>query len=232
MRAGAGGTTARRIRVDEIERAQPRVPVLVAQADRNLVGDRTRETRALARKGQIVGFAHVEIEIDRIQRDECRQQGRRAGGGPAAGDQAPDRDEPCADATGEGRGDVTIFDVELGVANLGFGVVDRGLRGELLGHALVDRLGGSEIASLQRLGANELAVGESEARRCGPELGGRLGELDLVGARIDDEKQVALVDDLPWPRKPIRVSTSRRSGVLTVTVAGGIGTAAAWPPSR
>src|SRR4029077_2168926 len=105
--------------------------------------------------------------------------------------------EPRADATGEGRGDVTIFDVELGVADLGFGVVDRGLRGELLGHALVARLGGSETASFQHLGANELAVGESEARGRGPELGGRLGELDLVGARIDDEKQVALVDDLP-----------------------------------
>ena len=161
-----------------------------------LIGRRCREMRAFAREGQIVGFAHVEVEIDGIERDERRQQGRRAGGGPAAGDQAADRDQARADAAREGGGDVAIFEVELGVADLGLGVVDGGLGGGLLVHALVDGLGGSEIALLQRLGANELAGGKGKARGRGLELGGRLGELDLIGARIDDEKEIALVDDL------------------------------------
>ena len=126
-----------------------------------MIGDRAGETRTLAREGQVVGLAHVEVEIDRIQRDEGRQQGRRAGGGPAAGDQAADRDEARADAAGEGCSDVPIFEVELGVADLGLGVVDGGLGGGLLGHALVDGLGGSEIAALQRLGADEFAAGEA-----------------------------------------------------------------------
>ena len=54
-----------------------------------------------------------------------------------------------------------------------------------------------KLLRLQRLGANELAGGEREARGRGLELGVRLGELDLIGARIDDEEKIALVDDLP-----------------------------------
>src|ERR1700724_1542892 len=102
-----------------------------------------------------------------------------------------------ADATGEGRGDAAIFDIELGVAYLGLGVVDRGLRAALLGSALVDGLGRSETGAQERLGATELDAGEREARRRGLQLRGRFGKLDLVGAGIDHEEEIALMDDLP-----------------------------------
>jgi hypothetical protein len=99
-----------------------------------------------------------------------------------------------ADATREGRSDAAIFDTELGVAYLGPGVVDRGLRAALLGGALVDGLGRSESGAQQRLGATELDAGEREARRGGLQLRGRLGKLDLVGAGIDQEEEIALMD--------------------------------------
>ena len=78
-------------------------------------------------KGQEIGFAHVEVEIERIERDQRRQQRGRAGSGAAARDQASDRNLARADAAGEGRAHAAIFEVELGVSDARLGVLDRGL---------------------------------------------------------------------------------------------------------
>ena len=86
-----------------------------------------------------------------------------------------------ADAAGERRHDAAVLEVEPRVADLGVGVIDRGLRGADLGRALVDILGRAEIGTPERTGASELAVGEREARLRCRELGVRLGEPDLVG---------------------------------------------------
>src|SRR5262249_45666700 len=147
-------------------------------------------------KGQIVRLAHVEIEIDGIERDQRRQQGGRAGGCPAASDQAADRHLAGADPSGEWRRDVAIFEVELGVPDACLGILDRGLRGVLFVGALVDRLLCAEVAAPERLRTHELAVRECKACNRRLQLGLRLGQLDFVRAWIDDEEKIALMDDL------------------------------------
>src|ERR1700761_1598352 len=66
----------------------------------------------------------------------------------------------------------------------------------MVGGALVDGLLGCELAALERLRAIELVVGELDAG--GRRLQRRLGLLqpDLVGARVNYKKQIALMDDL------------------------------------
>ena len=58
--------------VDEIQRALPGEAVLVAKADRHLVGCPDAWMRAAGRR-QVIGLAHVEIEIDRIERNQRRE---------------------------------------------------------------------------------------------------------------------------------------------------------------
>ena len=70
-----------------------------------------------------------------------------------------------ADAPGEGRGDAAMFEVELGVADLRLGVLDRGLRGALVGRALVDGLRRSERLCGEVLGAIELRGRRAQAAR-------------------------------------------------------------------
>ncbi len=154
-----------------------------------------REAR-LAGEGQVVGLAHVEVEMDRIERDHGCQQGRWTAGVAAAGDQAADRNLMRADAARERCDDPAVLEVEPRVADLGVGVIDRGLCRADLRRALVDILGRAEIGALERSRTTELAVGEGEARLRCRELGVRLGQPDLVGGGIDHEQQIALLDDL------------------------------------
>ena len=156
-----------------------------------------RKTESLARKRQEIGFAHVEIEIEGIERDQCCQQRGRAGGGAAARDQASDRNLACADAPCERRPHAGIFEIELGIVHARLGVLDRCLRGIVVVGALVDRLLGCELAALERLRPKQLVVGQCHASGRGLQRRLRLFQLDLIGPGIDDEEQVALVHDLP-----------------------------------
>ena len=79
--------------VDKVERAGADEAVLVAEAESDLIGERSGHARTLARKGEVVGFAHVEVEIDRIERHQRGEQGGGADAAAAAGDQAADGDE-------------------------------------------------------------------------------------------------------------------------------------------
>src|SRR5205823_13707172 len=101
--------------VDEVERAFAAEIVLVAQPDRDLVGERTIEAGALAREGQEIGFAHVEIEIERIKGNEGRKKRGRPGCGAAARDQASDRNLARAEAPPKGRAHAAIFEIALGI---------------------------------------------------------------------------------------------------------------------
>src|SRR5262249_3815629 len=135
-------------------------------------------------------------EIDRVERDERRQQGRRTCRSAVAGDEVTDGDEMRADAPGEGRRDAAMLEVELRVADLRLGIVDGGLRGPQVGRALVDVLGRPEVAALQFLSAIELALSEREPGRSRLELGLGLGQPDLIGAGVDGEEEITLVDDV------------------------------------
>ena len=101
--------------VDEVERAVAGEIVLVAEADRDLVGERAADAGALAREGQEIGFAHVEIEIERIERDERRQQRRRAGRGAAAATRLPIETWRAPMRPVNGAAHVAIFEIELGI---------------------------------------------------------------------------------------------------------------------
>ena len=59
--------------VDKIERALPLELCLVTERDLDLVGGAFFDLRTVAGKGQEIGLAHIEIQIDRIERDQCRE---------------------------------------------------------------------------------------------------------------------------------------------------------------
>src|SRR5262245_57158762 len=96
--------------------------------------------RTVSGKDQEIGLAHVEIQIDRIERDERREQSRGAGRGTAAGDQVADGDEMSADAPREGCRDTAALEIELSITDLSLRIVHGRLRGSLVGRALVDGL--------------------------------------------------------------------------------------------
>ena len=83
------------------------------------------------------------------------------------------------------------------ISDGGLGVFDRRLGGMLFIGTRVDRFLGRKFVALERLRACELVVRQRDACHCGMELGVRLRKLDFVRTRVDHEKQVALVDDLP-----------------------------------
>ena len=111
--------------VDEVELALAR-PV-------RLVGQAHVDRRAVARLvelaggggaliGEIVALAHVEIEVDRVERhDRGEHRGR---GAVAAADQVADAHLMVADAPGERRGDLGELDIELGRADRRLGGFD------------------------------------------------------------------------------------------------------------
>ena len=151
---------------------------------------------ALPGKRQEVGLAHVEVEVDRIERDEGRKQRGWAGRGAAAGNQVADRYKMRADAPGERRRNAAMIEIELGVANLRpwhhrpwpaprwsdvrwstFSSFRSRLR--------------SRVAARAKLRLGEL---KTRAARSQAVLG--LCKLDLIRPRVDGEEQVAFVDDL------------------------------------
>src|SRR5215471_12105901 len=183
--------------VDKVERAVPRELLLVAERDFDLVGERTSLRQPAPRELQVVGFAHVEVEIDRVKRNDRTQQRRRTGCGAAAGDEVANRDQVRANAPSEGGHDAAVLKIELGVADLCLGVVHGGLCGLPVGGALVDGLFRTERFSRQLLSAMEFAIGERKPCTCCLQLCIGLRQLDFVGPCVDREEQVALMDDVP-----------------------------------
>src|SRR4029077_5604238 len=79
----------------------------------------------------------------------------------------------------------------------GFRVFNRSAACSLIGCALVHVFHASSVALLQILGAVKLSVSQFQTSRRNIELGSRLGERNLVGARINGEKEVTLPHDVP-----------------------------------
>src|SRR5262249_43937167 len=89
-----------------------------------------------------------------------------------------------------------VIEVELRVADLRLRVIHGCLRGAAVGQALIERLRRSGRFRGEVLGAVELALGKGKLRVRGLELRSRLRQPDLVGARVDGEEEVVLVDDV------------------------------------
>ena len=163
----------------------------------HLFGERPVLLLTLPQERHVVGLAHVEVQVDRVDRDERGEQGGRAGGRPAARDQIADRDQVGADAAREGRRDAAVVQIEPGVADVRF-ILRRRPPGPRAAQQLADQ----QFSTLPRRvrsamsGTHELAIREIEPRTGAFELCRGLAQLDLVGRRIDHEKQIALVDDV------------------------------------
>ena len=138
---------------------------------------------------QQVPFVDVEIDVDRILADHRRQQSLVAGA-----NQVADIDQMTADATADrgihtGVGELQARRLQgrLGGFDSRRGLGPLGARGDHfhLAHRVV--LEGVLLAGQGRLG-------ETHLRPAHGQLGLGLVEPRLVGAGVDDEQQIALVD--------------------------------------
>ena len=150
--------------------------------------------------GQVIRLAHVEIQMDRVERDNRGEQRRVGGTAAAAADQAADGDEVCPHATGKRCHDMREFKVQLSIPDRRLGGVDGSQCAALLGGTLIHVLGGAEFGLLQLPRPPEFRLGERLARLRCVELSDRLIEPDLERPRVDGEQRIALLYDLPVPK--------------------------------
>ncbi len=92
--------------VEEVELAMPWPALLVAERGLDRMVDRATMAGALqvALIGEVVALAHVEIQVDRVERDDGGQQRHRADA-LAAEDQVADRGPVHADSPADRGGD-------------------------------------------------------------------------------------------------------------------------------
>ena len=184
--------------VDEIHPALVLEIGLVGEPDRDRIlhvaRRRPRSGRGEPQVAQEVRLAAVEHEVNGIDRHDDGQQ-RRAG--LAAGDQIAGIDAPVGDAPGDRRAHLGPFEIELGLLERGLG------RGDLAGGVALRRSPGIELPLGHGLAAHQRrralarrAVAISSLALRALHIGLGLLDRDLVGARIDDEQEVALLDDL------------------------------------
>ena len=144
--------------------------------------------------GHAVALADIEAEADRVERDDGGEQRGRAA--DAADDQIADAHLVPAHAAGDRGRHPRVIEIELRLIDGGDRRVAR-RRGDVhLRHALVIGLLRGIIVLAQLRGALELRLGELELRFILRLL--RLGRLEreLEGPRLDDEQQIALLDQL------------------------------------
>ena len=145
--------------------------------------------------GEVIELAHVEIEVDRIERDDGGEE-RGAAAALAAAHQVSDAHEVVADAAGDRRRDVGELDVELRRADRGLARLDRGRRHLEFGNPLVVVGDGLEALVLEVGGTLELSLRQVELRIRLAQLCLRRRQRRLIGPRVDHEQQVALLDHL------------------------------------
>ena len=126
----------------------------------------------LARIGEEGALVDVEVELDRIERDDVGQD-RLVGV-----DEVALGDEPARDAPRQRRLDLGEFEVELRLPHGRLRAVELGLGGQEGLPALVEELVGDVAGPAQLLGAVEIALREFE-----PDLGGRDGRSAPARAR-------------------------------------------------
>src|SRR5258708_38579427 len=97
----------------------------------------------------------------------------------------------------EWRRDPAMVKVALRIADSGLCVFNRSPGCSLIGSALVYVFHASSVALFQIFSATKLKVSQFQASRRNIELGSRFGERNLVGARINGEKEVTLPHDIP-----------------------------------
>ena len=144
---------------------------------------------AVAEEGLLVG---VERRVDRIERDDGREQRRLARPGR---DEVAFGDDGAADAPGDRRGDARELEVQFRGAQRRFD--GRCLRGGLLGErgAAIELLVRDRVLGGQPFRALELGGGALNRGAGAQQLGAQAIDLGLERPRVDHEQQVAARDD-------------------------------------
>src|SRR5437899_9439206 len=124
--------------VQEIEYTASRVRIVVAERNLNLLDMPFLEVPAILGVHEEIGLAHIKVKVDRIKRHERREQCGRTRCCATASNQIAYRNEMRAHAACERRRDPAMVEVELCIADSGFGILDRSPRRPLIGYALVN----------------------------------------------------------------------------------------------
>src|SRR5256884_7054855 len=90
-----------------------------------------------------------------------------------------------------------MIEVELCIADSGFGLFDCGARRPLIGYTLVNVFDRSSVALFQIFGTAKLPVSQLQSSRRNLKLGVRFGKCNFVGSSINCEKEVALPNNVP-----------------------------------
>ena len=180
--------------VDEVHRALVQPVVLVDQMrmDHRLVvarrGQPPRADRALV--GEEVRLGHVEVEIDRVELDDVVSSVWSL-------DQVADVDPPVGDPALEGCGDLGEAEVELGLAELRPGppasVASAACSSALRSSSVA--LATAEVVTSCRRGPAPAGPARAAPAACSIWALRPVGRR-LVGARVDDEEELACLDDL------------------------------------
>jgi hypothetical protein len=149
---------------------------------------RLRAAGVEARIGEVGALVHVEVEVDRVERDDVGEH-RRVGV-----DEVALRDVLARDAPGERRLDLGEFEIELRLPQGGLGPVEIGA-GRQIGRApLVEDLIRDVARAPQGLGALEIVGGELHPHLRRGDGGLGLFQRGAVGTLVDREERVARLD--------------------------------------
>ncbi len=135
--------------IDEVECSLSIKSRFVAQGDLDSVSERAFLLLSLPQKSHVVSFAHVKVQIDWVERDECCQQGRGTVARSTSGHEIPDRDEMRAHASGKRRRDTTVIQIELCVADKSFRFAHGCLGRSFFSSSLINVLDGPGIGLLE-----------------------------------------------------------------------------------
>src|SRR5216684_870870 len=102
-----------------------------------------------------------------------------------------------AHAPSERRRNPAMVEVELCIADSGFGLFDRGARRPLIGYTLVNVFDRSRVALFQIFGPAKLPVSQFQSSRRNLKLGVRFGKCNFVRPSLNCEKEVALPNNAP-----------------------------------
>ena len=108
----------------------------------------------------------------------------------------PAIDAPVGDAPGNGRAHLGPFEIELGLLQRGLGEATCARRLALRRSPRVEFPFGQGLAAHQRRRAFHVERGDLQPGLGALHVGLGLLDRELVGTRIDDEQEVALLDDL------------------------------------
>ena len=148
-----------------------------------------RSRHEVAQIGQERALVDVEIELDRVERHDRREER------VVCVDEVPDRNEPPRDTSRDGRADLREFHVELGSAQGRIGSVEGGPGAERHLAALVGDLLRDVAGLAQLVCALEIALGEIERGLGRRDAGHGVIQRIPIGALVDREEEVALLDD-------------------------------------